>query len=75
MWEEDIMATKQRNHFQEIVRKTDPKLGAWYTDRRARFRRRVHFIVTLPWQYWDGSSLDDCLEEARALGQQHNVSI
>lgn len=54
MWEEDIMATKQRNHFQEIVRKTDPKLGAWYTDRRARFRRRVHFIVTLPWQYWDG---------------------
>ena len=77
IWEEKIMETRQRTRFREVVTRLDPRLGALYTDRRARFRRRVHYIVTLPWRYWDQREdwiLRHGLQEAMALvGQETTV--
>lgn len=78
LWEEEIMETKQRIRFREVVKKLDPRLGAWYTDRRARFRRRVHYIATLPWPYWVWRTswiLEKGVEEARALAEEVHMSI
>ncbi|KAH9916708.1 uncharacterized protein B0H18DRAFT_1037443 [Fomitopsis serialis] len=52
LWKTAIQETQQRRRFREAVQRQDLQLAALYTDRRARLRRRVHYLVTEGWCAW-----------------------
>ncbi|KAH9931340.1 uncharacterized protein B0H18DRAFT_104941 [Fomitopsis serialis] len=71
-WETAIQETQQRRTFREAVGRRDPQLEALYTDRRAKLRRRVHYLVRYGWYTWlsnDHWVLSEGLEEARTLAR------
>lgn len=78
LWEEEIVETKQRLWFRDMVAKLDPRLGVLYTDRCPRFRTRAHYVIGLPWSSWNGwyeCELGGSLEEAEALVEEMNTAI
>ncbi|KAI0727077.1 hypothetical protein C8Q72DRAFT_842573 [Fomitopsis betulina] len=58
LWEQAIQETEQRRLWREAIQRRDPELAAMYTDRRARFRRRVQYLSWLE---------SESLAEARAI--------
>ncbi|KAH9931338.1 uncharacterized protein B0H18DRAFT_991288 [Fomitopsis serialis] len=72
LWNTAIQETQQRRRFREVVQSQDPQLAALYTDRRARLRRRVHYLVIYDWSTWlwkEKWILGEGLDEARALAE------
>ncbi|TFY69641.1 hypothetical protein EVJ58_g305 [Rhodofomes roseus] len=75
-WRLSIEETHLRKRFRDALRKFDPELATLYTDRRARFRRRVDHLVTQGWRYWAMDIdwiLNTAMDEARALSQNGTV--
>ncbi|KAH9916707.1 uncharacterized protein B0H18DRAFT_1037435 [Fomitopsis serialis] len=73
LWNTAIQETQQRRRFRELVQRQDPQLAALYTDRRARLRRRVHYLVMYGWCTWLWKQkwvLGEGLDEARALAER-----
>ncbi|KAI0724753.1 hypothetical protein C8Q72DRAFT_856817 [Fomitopsis betulina] len=70
LWEDAIQETEQRRLWREAMQRRDPELAAMYTDRRARFRRRVQYLVTggyLRWMSHQRWLTSESLAEARAI--------
>ena len=70
LWEQAIQETEQRRLWREAIQRRDPELAAMYTDRRARFRRRVQYLVTgghLTWMLHQSWLESESLAEARAI--------
>ena len=47
-----IEETHLRRRFRETIQRFDPEFAMFYTDPRARFRRRVHFLASGGWETW-----------------------
>ncbi|KAH9919368.1 uncharacterized protein B0H18DRAFT_1122494 [Fomitopsis serialis] len=51
-WRIAIEDMQLRKRFRDTVQRFDPQLAALYTDRRAKFRRRVDHLAMRGWQSW-----------------------
>lgn len=71
-----IEETRLRQRFRESIGRFDSQVAMFYTDPGARFRRRVHFLVSGGWKTW-GRFLDCILrvlkEDARMLGRERRL--
>ena len=47
-----IEETRSRQRFRESIERLDLQFAMFYTDPRARFRHRVHFLVGGGWKTW-----------------------
>jgi len=70
-WQIALENTQLRKRFRDTVQRFDPQLAMLYTDPRARFRRRVDYLVMHDWRGWL-SYIDWILEEA--MDEAHAIS-
>ncbi|KAI0724760.1 hypothetical protein C8Q72DRAFT_955244 [Fomitopsis betulina] len=71
-WGVAIQETEQRRLWREAIQKRDPELAAMYTDRRARLRRKVQYLVTGGCGTWMSRQrwlTSESLAEARAIAE------
>lgn len=59
-----VEETQLRRRFRENVQRLAPQFAMFYTDPRARFRRRVHCLASGGWEMWQ-SYLEYILDLAR----------